>query len=165
MKGPVLNLIYVISVPLACSAGVFFGRANVLLAKAPCWNSRLRRESGASIFLPSPSPLSFFHPSTYPKGYYFYSLFIFLHHNIKDCGYNSTNTNKQLSPAQNRPSVPPAICFRNTGKFCLWNPESREFFAVETEIASFAIRNSIGFFTYLTRLLLSNLLDTYNFTC
>ena len=26
-----------------------------------------------SIFLPSPSPLSFFHPHTYPKGYYFYS--------------------------------------------------------------------------------------------
>ena len=118
---------------------------------------------GRVFFLPS--PLSFFHPSTYPKGYYFYSLFIVLHHNIKDCGYNSTNTNKQLSPAQNRANVPPAICFRNTGKFCLWNPESREFFAVETKIASFAIRNSIGFFTYLTRLLLSNLLDTYNFTC
>ena len=84
MKGPVLNLIYLISVPLAYSAGVFFGRANVLLANAPCWNSKLRGESGASIF--SPLPLSFFHPSTYPKGYYFYSLFIFLHHNIKDCG-------------------------------------------------------------------------------
>ena len=25
------------------------------------------------IFLPSPSPLSFFRPHTYPKGYYFYS--------------------------------------------------------------------------------------------
>ena len=36
MKGPVLNLIYLISVPLAYSAGVFFGRANVLLANAPC---------------------------------------------------------------------------------------------------------------------------------
>ena len=27
----------------------------------------------AHFFLPSPSPLSFFRPSTYPKGYYFYS--------------------------------------------------------------------------------------------
>ena len=36
MKGPVLNLIHLISVSLAYSAGVFFGRANVLLANAPC---------------------------------------------------------------------------------------------------------------------------------
>ena len=147
MEGPVLNLIYVISVPLACSAGVFFGRANVLLAKAPCWNSKLRGESGASIFLPSPSPspLSFFHPSTYPKGYYFYSLFIVLHHNIKDCGYNSTNTNEQLSPAQNRPNVPPAICFRNTGKFCLWNPESRKFLLWKRKSRALQSVNRLGF--------------------
>ena len=56
MKGPVLNLIYLISVPLAYSAGVFFGRANVLLVNAPCWNSKLRGESGASIFSPLPFP-------------------------------------------------------------------------------------------------------------
>ena len=32
---------------------------------------------------------------------YFYSPVICLRHNIKDGGYNSTNINKQLSPAQN----------------------------------------------------------------
>ena len=32
---------------LACSAGVFFGRANVLLAKAPCWNSKREENDGA----------------------------------------------------------------------------------------------------------------------
>ena len=30
---------------------------------------------------------------------------IFLRHNIKDGGYNSTNINKQLSPAQNTPAM------------------------------------------------------------
>ena len=30
---------------------------------------------------------------------------IFLGHNIKDGGYNSTNINKQLSPAQNTPAM------------------------------------------------------------
>ena len=31
---------------IACSAGVFFGRANVLLAKAPCWNSKRQEKMG-----------------------------------------------------------------------------------------------------------------------
>ena len=30
---------------------------------------------------------------------------IFLRHNIKDGGYNSTNITKQLSPAQNTPAL------------------------------------------------------------
>ena len=30
---------------------------------------------------------------------------IFLRYNIKDGGYNSTNINKQLSPAQNTPAL------------------------------------------------------------
>ena len=34
---------------------------------------RGERRENAIFFLPSPSPLSFFRPSTYPKGYYFYS--------------------------------------------------------------------------------------------
>ena len=43
---------------LACSAGVFIGRARmVLIAKAPCWNSQREEEMGR----------------TYRKGYYFYS--------------------------------------------------------------------------------------------
>ena len=60
-----------------------------LLSKAPCWNFPKRGGAGASqgsgkgarrekrkrriFFLPSPSPLSFFRPRTYRKGYYFYS--------------------------------------------------------------------------------------------
>ena len=55
---------------VACSAGVFVGRANVLLTKAPCWNSKKgekmgpvkRSRVGGGEHL----------PSTYPKGYYFY---------------------------------------------------------------------------------------------
>ena len=31
---------------IACSAGVFFGRANILLAKAPCWNSKREEKMG-----------------------------------------------------------------------------------------------------------------------
>ena len=31
---------------IACSAGVFFGRENVLLAKAPCWNSKREEKMG-----------------------------------------------------------------------------------------------------------------------
>ena len=48
-----------------------------LLAKAPYWNgaNQRRRRGGEEreIFSPSPSPLSFFRPRTYSKGYYFYS--------------------------------------------------------------------------------------------
>ena len=60
---------------IACGAGVFFGCANVLLAKSPCW-----------------------------IGLLFLLSLIFLRHN-KDGGYNSTNINKQLSPAQNTPAL------------------------------------------------------------
>ena len=57
---------------VAYSAGVFFGCATVLLANAPCWNSKRedkmgrvkRRRVGGGEHL----------PSSYPKGYYFYSL-------------------------------------------------------------------------------------------
>ena len=57
--------------------------ARNLLEKAPCWNFPKRGGDGASqrerwerrenFFLPSLSPLSFFCPRTYRKGYYFYS--------------------------------------------------------------------------------------------
>ena len=61
--------------------------ARNLLAKAPCWNFPKRGGNGASqrerggggereesiFFLPSPSPLSFFRPRTYRKGYNYYS--------------------------------------------------------------------------------------------
>ena len=84
----------------ACSAGVFFGRANV----SSSWKRHVeteerrkwRESKGAGrgrgerretpllvfsfsflfslpLFSPPPSPHSFFCPCTYPKGYYFYS--------------------------------------------------------------------------------------------
>ena len=72
---------------VACSAGVFFERA-ICLRKRHVETSRREEEMGRlkgsgegagrekrkrRIFLPSPSPLSFFCPRTYRKGYYFYS--------------------------------------------------------------------------------------------
>ena len=73
---------------VACSAGVFFGRA-ICLRKRHVETSRIEEEMGRVkgsgegagrekrkrriFFLPSPSPLSFFRPRTYRKGYYFYS--------------------------------------------------------------------------------------------
>ena len=71
---------------------------------------RVKRSGGGSgerrFFLSSPSPLYFFRPSTYPQGYYF-----FLRHN-KDGGYNSTNINQQLSPAQNMPALQASLSFQ-----------------------------------------------------
>ena len=64
-----------------------------------------REEIRVRVRLPSPFPLSFFHPSTYPKGYYFYSPSPFLRHNIKDGGFNSATINNQLSPAQITPAL------------------------------------------------------------
>ena len=74
---------------IAFSTGVFIERARmVLIAKAPCWNSWREEEMGwvkgtgegegagrkkRNFFLPSPSPLFFFCPHAYRKGYYFYS--------------------------------------------------------------------------------------------
>ena len=64
---------------LACSAGVFFGRANVF-AREKRHVEIPKKRGNALLFLLSP---------------------IFLCHKIKDGGYNNTNINKQLSPAQN----------------------------------------------------------------
>ena len=64
-----------------------------------------REEKRVRVRLPSHFPLSFFHPSTYPKGYYFYSPSPFLRHNIKDGGFNSATINNQLSPAQITPAL------------------------------------------------------------
>ena len=72
------------------------------------WGEREDRTPYFSSFplpLPLPLPLSFFCPSTYPKGYCFYSSLIFLRHKIKDGGYNKMNINKQLSPAKNMPAL------------------------------------------------------------
>ena len=63
------------------------------------------REDKTPYFSSFPLPLSFFCPSTYPKGYCFYSSLIFLRHKIKDGGYNKMNINKQLSPAKNIPAL------------------------------------------------------------
>ena len=60
------------------------GARKVLIAKAPCGNSRREEEMGRvkgrgrgrgdrREFSLLPLPLSFFRPHTYPKGYYFYS--------------------------------------------------------------------------------------------
>ena len=79
---------------LVSSAGVFFGCANVLLAKA---HAETRKEGRAlPSFLLSPKHL--------PLGLLFLLFLVFLRHN-KDGGYNSTNINTQLSPAQNTPSL------------------------------------------------------------
>ena len=68
------------------------------------WGEREDKTPYFSSF-PLPLPLSFFCPSTYPKGYCFYSSLIFLRHKIKDGGYNKMNINKQLSPAKNMPAL------------------------------------------------------------
>ena len=47
--------------------------ARNLLAKVPRWNLPKRGRDGASQRERGPSPLSFFRPRTYRKGYYFYS--------------------------------------------------------------------------------------------
>ena len=58
------------SLSLACSAVVFFGRANVLLEKrgenGASQKERGRGREERKFFFLSPSPLSFFRPSTYP---------------------------------------------------------------------------------------------------
>ena len=68
---------------LACSAGVFFGCANVFaresaMLKLPEERRKWGESKGAGRGRGerrenSPSPLSFFRPRTYRKGYYFYS--------------------------------------------------------------------------------------------
>ena len=105
---------------LACSAGVFFGRGNVLHAKAPCWNSKREEKIGrvnrsgvgagerrenAILISPLPPPPVLLSPQHLPWGLLFLLSLIFPRHNIKDGGYNSTNVNKQLSPAQNTPAL------------------------------------------------------------
>ena len=49
---------------MACSAGVFFRRMNVLLAKVHVETQKGGRKWGESK--EAGLPLSFFHPSTYP---------------------------------------------------------------------------------------------------
>ena len=59
---------------LACSAGVFFERAICSRKRHVEISRRERRRWGEYFFFsPPPSPLSFFRPCTYRKGYYFYS--------------------------------------------------------------------------------------------
>ena len=41
---------FLVTYELACSAGVFIGRANVLLTKAPCWNSKREEKMGRVCF-------------------------------------------------------------------------------------------------------------------
>ena len=81
---------------LACSAGVFFECANVLLAKG---HVETRKEGRA---LPLPSFL--LSPYHLPLGLLFLLSLIFLRHD-KDGGYNSTNINTQRSPTQNTPAL------------------------------------------------------------
>ena len=65
---------------IACSAGVFFGCANVFVLEGPCWNSRREEEmgrvkgsgEGGGEALLKRGALKG-GPSSYPKGYYFYS--------------------------------------------------------------------------------------------
>ena len=72
-----LHIIY----DLACSAGVFVGRANVFARESAIFKlPEERRKWGESNRAgreirkpPPPLPLAFFCPRTYPKGYYLYS--------------------------------------------------------------------------------------------
>ena len=65
---------------------------------------RGRGEREEKIFSPLPLPSFLFSPSHLSLGLLFVLSLIFLRHN-KDGGYNSTNINKQLSPAQNTPTL------------------------------------------------------------
>ena len=66
---------------IASSAGIFFEHPRICSRNFPKRggdgaSQRERRGGGKReeiFFLPSPSPLSFFRPRTYRKGYYFYS--------------------------------------------------------------------------------------------
>ena len=88
-KWPILLLCsFYVSVLLACSSDIFFRCANVFARESTMLKLQKRGKSkggggvgereekmpGCFFFLPSSFPLSFFLPSTYLKGYYFYSL-------------------------------------------------------------------------------------------
>ena len=96
---------------LTCSAGVFFGRANVfaresVMSKLQKREGNKGREGGsAENISPLPPPFSSFRPNTYPKGLLSPVL---LCHKIKDDGYNHTNINK-LSATQSTPALTPAL--------------------------------------------------------
>ena len=69
------------SVSIACSAGVFFGRANAFGRESAILKLPEERRKWGGVKgggereekTPSLTPLSFFRSRTYPKGYYFYS--------------------------------------------------------------------------------------------
>ena len=63
------------------------------------------------FFSPSPPPSFLLSPKHIPLGLLFLLSLIFLRHNNDGC-YNSTNINKQLSPAQNQA---PALQANNNG--------------------------------------------------
>ena len=105
------------SVSIACSAGVFFGRANVFACESAILKlTEERRKWGESKGAgrgrgerrenPLPLPLSFFRPRTYPKGYYFYSpqSSTVIKSKMAATGYNNTNMNK-VSPTPNTPAL------------------------------------------------------------
>ena len=76
-----------VAIHIACSAGVFFGRAicsrkrHVETSQRESEMGRVKGSTNQELRLPahgvsqknSPSTLSLFHPRTYHKGYYFYS--------------------------------------------------------------------------------------------
>ena len=83
---------------MACSAGVFFRRMNVLLAKVHVETQKGGRKWGESKEAGLPSFL--LSPWHLPLVLQFLLSRVFIHHN-KDGSYNSTNINKQLSPSKN----------------------------------------------------------------
>ena len=64
----------------------------------------VEREKRKHFFVPSPPPFPFFALAPTLRVTILLSL-IFLHHKIKDGGYNNTNINKQLSPTENTPAL------------------------------------------------------------
>ena len=80
---------------MACSAGVFFGRANVFARESNiCWIFR--------IFILSP---------------------IFLCHKIKDGGFQEKNMNK-VSPTQNTPALQP-LSFQMKNYIYMYDPRQK----------------------------------------
>ena len=109
------QLLHLCTTMTACSAGVSqgaqFARESAMLklseerrkwgeSKGAGSGRGERRENGVFFFLPFPSPLSFFRPRTYRKGYYFYSPQSSTVIKSKMAATTISNTNK-VSPTQN----------------------------------------------------------------
>ena len=89
----------IIQANIACSGGIFFRRVNFFANKSNMFKHHKKKGNGEGQRERQRG-----HPSTYPKGCYFFYPQSSCH-KIWDNGYSNTNINKQLtSPAQNTPA-------------------------------------------------------------